>query len=524
MSPKNTPRNTSPQTLWRYGLFNLCLLILLGAWFWHTNRPVSMPELQLLPGDKLQCVSYAPYYGKSQTPLLPGTRISPAQIDHDLQLLAQRFQCVRIYSVGQGLSYVPEAASRLGLKVLLGAWIGWVAADNETELKLAIKLANQYPDTVKGLVVGNEVLLRGEQTEAAMQGYLTRAKQATKVPVTYADVWEFWLKHKGLEKSVDFITVHILPYWENDPQSIKNAANHASIVMDKLAIAFTKPLFIGETGWPTAGRQRGESVPSQLNQAQYLREFINLAQSKNWQYNLIEALDQPWKRQSEGTVGGYWGLYTSDLQAKFDFSGAVAERHDGWQPLYWALAGMLVFAGLTRYAGERRSSAIYAMTSLGALVGAAGFLQLAYLNTACRNTLEWMTLGGIALAGWLVLLSMPWLLATRTHIHAKKLLHIKLFALVIGAAIAGWLMWTDGRYRDFPLALYALPALQLSLGLPLAGIKTRTTWRPYYLLSLIVVATALACAWLEPNNLHALLWVGLTLLLATATWPIRQHS
>ena len=523
MPQQDSLRHTGPKTLWRYVFFNLILLILLGAWFWHHNQPTKLPEPQLSPDGKLQCVSYAPYYGKGQTPFLPETIISKAQIDLDLQLLAQRFQCVRIYSVSQGLDYVPESASRLGLKVLLGAWIGWVKAANDLELKIAITRANQYPDTVMGLVVGNEVLLRREQTEAALQAYIDRAQRETKVPVTYADVWEFWLKHKNLENSVDFVTVHVLPYWENIPQSVGNAKNHANRVMNKLSATFTKPLFIGETGWPSVGRQRGESIPSQLNQAKYLREFISLAQNKGWNYNLIEAMDQPWKRDLEGTVGGYWGIYTSDLQAKFDFNGPVAERHDGWQPIYWAMAGLLVWGGLALWAAERRPAALLGMMSLGALAGASIPLQIAYLNAACRDVVEWIALGSMVLAGWLSLINIPFLLtgrlnAVKTWVNPEKLMRFCLLALVTGAAISGWLLATDGRYRDFPLVIYALPALQLSLGLQLLGIQAKAAWyRPYYLLNLMAVSTALVCILLEPGNRHAVLWFGLTILLAFAS-------
>lgn len=527
MPPQKPLQKTSPKTLWLYGLFNLTLLILLSSWYWHQNQPVTLPEPQLAANEKLQCVSYSPYYAEGLTPFLKTTRISTAQIDQDLQLLAQRFQCVRIYSVSQGLDYVPQAASRLGLKVLLGAWIGWVKADNDKELTLAIKLANLYPDTVKGLVVGNEVLLRGEQTEAAMQAYLDRAKHETKVPVTYADVWEFWLKHKGLEKSVDFITVHVLPYWEDDPQSIENAINHDDYVMSKISSTFAKPIFIGETGWPSIGRQRGESVPSQVNQARYLREFLQMAQAKGWNYNLIEAMDQPWKRLLEGTVGGYWGIYSSGLQPKFDFTGPVAERHDGWQPFYWALAGMLALGGLSMRAAEQRTGTLFAMASLGALAGATLPLQIGYLVTACRDATEWIALGGMTLIGWLALISLFLIITQRldtTTARAEKLMRVCLLLLSIGAAVTDYLLMLDGRYRDFPLVIYALPILQLSLGMWLAGTKTGTTWRGFTTLNLIATAIAFVCLAIEPSNLHAALWAGLAILLVFASWPKRNSE
>ena len=517
------------RSLWRYSCFNLFLLVLLGVWFWQQNQLIALPEIKLGPAAKLQCVSYSPYYGKEQTPLVKDTQITPAQIDHDLALLSQHFQCVRVYSVSQGLDYVPKAASRLGLKVMLGAWIGWVKADNDKELKLATTLANRYPETVTALIVGNEVLLRGEQTEAAMQDYLRSAKQATKIPVTYADVWEFWLKHKKLEESVDFVTVHVLPYWEDDPQSINNASQHTAAVMDRLSANFTKPLFIGETGWPTQGRQRAGSIPSQLNQARYLREFIQLAQEKGWHYNLIEAIDQPWKRKLEGTVGGYWGLYSTELEAKFDFNSNATERHDGWRPICWALFGIFALGGLALATGRHHPSQLLSSASLGALMTTLALLQLGYLEEACRDAMEWAALGSVVLAGWLALIGLQFMLLTNIVGPARdKLAKIAVYAglsvLLTGAAIAGWLQMTDGRYRDFPLVIYALPALQLSLGTWLAGIKIRANWNIVYLIFIyacaaVALVTASIAVWRESNNLAAILWLSLSILLTSAFWP-----
>ncbi len=508
-----------------YALFNLALLIMLSAWFWQKNMSEVLPEPQLPADGKLQCVSYSPYYGKKQTPLVVNSHISKAQIDRDLALLSQRFHCVRIYSVAQGLDYVPEAAEKIGLKVLLGAWIGWTDVDNLRELDLAIALANRYPNVVNGLIVGNEVLLRGEQTENAMQSYLNRAKHATQVPVTYADVWEFWLKHKDLENAVDFITVHILPYWEDYPQSIRSANVHTGIVMDKLAKNFKKPLLIGETGWPTLGRQRGDSVPSQLNQARYLREFVMQAQKKGWRYNLIEAIDQPWKRSLEGAVGGYWGIYTSDLQAKFNFNGQVAERSDGWLPIYWALAGMVLLSLLTTYI-TKQSAGRLPDVSLGALAGMVALLQINYLVATCRNIVEWLALGSVVAIGWLAIVSIALLKRSQENVLLQKnasiismvswLANICLLALMIGAAITGWLLLTDGRYRDFPLVIYALPALQLFAGSWILSLKHKISWQLFVLPAAIILITGVSCVWRDAHNLSAWLWAGISNLLILA--------
>ena len=524
--PYNMPSSVTVYTVrernsWRYVVFFLILLSLLGIWYFQKNLPVDLVEPVLKEG-KLQCVSYAPYYQEGRSPFIPLTLTGKDQIDQDLALLAERFNCIRTYSVDQGLDYVPEAASRIGLKVLLGAWIGWTHADNMRELNLALQRANQYPDTVIGLVVGNEVLLRREQTQAAMQKYLAYANEHTQVPVTYADVWEFWLKNRALESSVDFVTTHILPYWEDIPRSVDDADTHVKLAMYKLQNVFSKPILIGETGWPSVGRQRGAAIPSQVNQARYFREFIQMANTHGWHYNLIEAMDQPWKRVLEGTVGGHWGLYSSGLEPKFNFSGPVADRQDGWWPVLGGLIGVVLFWLLVMRVGEQRRSIVYGMLTLGALAGATVPLQLSYLTAASRDVIEWLTLGGLFVIGELSLLTMPFLLKANGGpdsyaARARKIMQSCLLILLAGAAIAGYLLSVDGRYRDFPLSLYWLPVLQLSIGLSLLNTALAHNWRRLTLwLGAIAVGTAIVCILLEPNNLQAILWAGLTALLAYA--------
>jgi exo-beta-1,3-glucanase (GH17 family) len=321
--------------------------------------------------------------------LQPDFRVSRERIDADLARLAEISACVRLYSVDQGLHHVPELAAKHGLKVLLGAWIGGDKVRNDVELSQAIALANRHRDVVRGLIVGNEVLLRREQTADAMRVYIERAQAGTTVPVTYADVWEFWLKNRELAQSVDFVTVHVLPYWEDEPQPIDRAISHVEAVMKTVDAAFDKPLLIGETGWPSVGKQRDGARPGPLEQARYLREFVQAAQRHGWQYNLIEAFDQPWKRQLEGTVGGFWGLLDSDGDAKFAWQGALAARADGPQPLVAGAAGLALAVVLSTLGRMRRPASMIAFAVSGVLAGVVAPLQFEYLALACRDPLEW---------------------------------------------------------------------------------------------------------------------------------------
>lgn len=513
---------TTSRSIWRYSAFNLILLLLLSAWLWQQNQPIVLPVPTIPTSGKLQCVSYSPYYNKGQTPLNIHTIISHDQIDRDLAKLSTQFACVRIYSVGQGLDYVPEAASKLGIKVYVGAWIGWIKKLNEKELNLAISVANKYPDTVKALIIGNEVLLRGEQSESAMKAYIERAKAATNVPVTYADVWEFWRKHPALEGSVDFVTVHILPYWEDDPQPIERAVEHTQNVMNLLASTFKKPILIGETGWPSAGRQREGSQPSLINQALYMRSFLKVADEKHWNYNLIEAVDQPWKRGLEGTVGGYWGIFNTDLQAKFSLADDMAERHDGKKAIYAGLIGALILLAWSLSLNVRAKAPLVSMGLLGALIGISTLIQVEYLITACRVQSEWLALGGLCLLGLVSSLSIP-AYAFKANQTAKRIIYITLLVMLLAALSANYLLITDGRYRDFAVSLYALPVIQLSIGLKLLKQNIKTQFSAYRFLGVLLIVSAAYCLYKEPSNALAMIWLAICALVAWANWPLKRN-
>jgi exo-beta-1,3-glucanase (GH17 family) len=504
-----------------YALFNLAILIAIAAWLWQQNTPQALTEPALPTNGKLQCVSYAPYYGKDQTPFKKETFIPPAQIDKDLAILAKQFDCVRIYSVDQGLSHVPKAAEKLGMKVLLGAWIGSVSSKNDRELDLAIKIANQYPDTVKGLIVGNEVLLRRELKQDAMRMYLERAQRGTEVPVTYADVWEFWIKNKELQDAVDYVTVHILPYWEDHPVSIEEGVKHTNDVMFRLSSIFTKPLFIGETGWPSVGRQRQESTPSLVNQARYIREFLQVAHDKQWNYNLIEAIDQPWKRDLEGAVGGYWGLYGTDLQPKFGLAGDLSERKDGWCIALWPAAGALLWLVYGWWLGLRRLP-LLTVSTIGAVTGSFAMLHIEYLTVASRNLFEWIALGSVALAGWFAAALIPWLMARRNTIALRHHRLLLLF-LLNAVLVCNYLQLVDGRYRDFPLALYLLPALQLFFFTKFSGLLAKPSHRYDWLIAVIGLVSAAACVVFEIGSAVSLYWLAIVTLFTITATPVGRY-
>ena len=296
-------------------LFLISLATIAAVWWWLAT-PITLARAPIDPNAKLQCLSYAPFRG-AQTPLVETTQISTEQMAEDLAQLAKVTDCVRTYSVDNGVDQVPALAAKVGLKVIQGIWLGSNRFKNLAQIATAVQLAKSYPGTVTGLVVGNEVLLRGEMTAADLVSNIRIVKsQAPGVPVTYADVWEYWLKNREVHDAVDFVTIHILPYWEDIPIKAKFAAAHVDSIRRRMVVAFPgKEILVGETGWPSHGRMREGALPSRTSQARVVSEILDLARRDGFRVNLIEAYDQPWKRQLEGTVGGYWGLFDAYKRA-----------------------------------------------------------------------------------------------------------------------------------------------------------------------------------------------------------------
>src|SRR5882757_5940735 len=163
----------------------LALLILslgsIAALWWWLATPISLARAPIDPNAKLQCVSYAPFRGE-QTPLSPSTHISAEQISEDLAQLVKVSDCVRTYSVDSGLDQVPELAAKVGLKVIQGIWLSGSRQKSAVQIATGIRLAKEFPSTITALVVGNEVLLRGEMSQSDLAATIRQVKAQVAVP------------------------------------------------------------------------------------------------------------------------------------------------------------------------------------------------------------------------------------------------------------------------------------------------------------------------------------------------------
>ena len=524
-------------------LLLISLSLIASAWWWLAT-PIALPRAPIDPNAKLQCVSYATFRD-TQTPLVPTTHISAEQIEQDLTQLAKITDCVRTYSIENGLDQVPGIAAKVGLKVMQGIWLGSSKLKNLAQIATAVNLTKEYPGVITALVVGNEVLLRGEMTTADLAANIRAVKAQVQVPVTYADVWEFWLRNREVYEAVDFITIHILPYWEDMPVRAKFAAAHVDSIRKRMAVAFPgKEILIGETGWPSAGRMREGALPSRTNQARIVSEILDLAKKEGFRVNLIEAYDQPWKRQLEGTVGGYWGLFDSVKRVVKYPPGENISNYPLWK---WQMGCGMGLSFLTFCAAwltlrrrpwtPRLTSWIavgISATSAGILLGIAAD-KMFYESYGLGGAVQWGALLAAAIAA--PLLAAHALMAGRPlptflerlgprDVRRGPLLSVLLgIALIvttlIGAETALGFTF-DPRYRDFPFASLTMAVVPFALLMLLN--RPQQGERPIaesVFAGLFVVAAVYTGFNEGPNNWQSLWTCAMYLLLALTLWRAR---
>ncbi len=476
------------------GLFAVAAAAIVAAWAW-LGAAVELPPSPFGPGGKLYCVSYAPFRG-AQNPFGPDIPIDPRQIDEDLAQLEQITDCVRTYSVDHGLDQIPEIAKRHGMKVLQGLWLSSLPDLSRKQIETTVALAARYPDVIAAVVVGNEVLLRGEMSAGDLARTIREVKGRVSMPVTYADVWEFWLRHREVAAAVDFITIHILPYWEDFPIPAGEAARHVDAIRKQVVAAFPdKDVLVGEFGWPSAGRMREGALPSPIDQAQAVHDVLALARREAYRVNLIEAYDQPWKRQLEGTVGGHWGLYDGyRRQPKFAWGGALS-NHPRWR---WQAAGGVGLAAAVfaaALAARRRDGAAAGAAPwprVGAIAIVSGTLigwTVANVPTESLTAGDWLR--SLAWAAVALLLPVAGAAAVARGVRAPTfadllgrsavrprdgltlLLGGLLIVLAVLAVQAALGLVFDPRYRDFPFAPLTGAAIPLLLLLPSARLRPK---------------------------------------------------
>ncbi len=255
---------------------------------------------------------------------------------------------------------------------------------NIREIRSALDLLHKNRN-VNAIMVGNETLFRRDFDADKLAEIVRRVKRevANKVPVSTGEIYSELCDTCGMKpgekaaeqsrlaaaapatpslmdqltgkpaedpqkralaaerlvSTLDFVAVHVLPYWGGVPADIA-VQKTVDVYWDLREKFKGKRIVIAEFGWPSSGYNRRAAVPGRFEQAEITRGFVARANATGIDYNLIEAYDQPWKT-IEGSVGAYWGLFDNQTrEPKFAWSGPVTDEG------VWKIAAVAVAIGI----------------------------------------------------------------------------------------------------------------------------------------------------------------------------------
>lgn len=253
------------------------------------------------------------------SPYLDGQSIdsmlSKEQIVRRMTIVAPYTKWVRSFSCTGGNEHIPSVAHAMGLKTMVGAWIGKDKDQNNKEIQSLIDLAKQ--GNVDIAVVGNEVLLRNDLTEEEVINYISVVKRELgDIPVAYVDAYYQFHQRPRLVEACDTILVNCYPFWEGI--DIEKASNYLK-QMHALSVAAAKgkPVIITETGWPNKGESINNAEPSDINAMKYFININSWANQDNIDMFYFSSFDESWKVHHEGDVGARWGIWDKNEKLKY---------------------------------------------------------------------------------------------------------------------------------------------------------------------------------------------------------------
>jgi hypothetical protein len=242
---------------------------------------------------------------------------------------------------------------------------------------------------------------------------------------------------------------------------------------------------------------------------------VQLAEQNGWHYNLIEAFDQPWKRESEGAVGGYWGLFAADRAEKNILAGSVSNL-----PAWPCWFGASLLLGLAALLLAGRPASVRAALLLPLLTGLGSACMLLWAELALitsRFVGEWLWAGSLLGLNVLVLIYALLSLSARGGWRQPlfNALHQRAGWWLLASGFAGAVLMLglvfDARYRSFPSAALLLPALFYALRPVVLAHR-----EALLLAALIGLGVPLQLYQEGPGNLQAIGWALVSLLLGAA--------
>lgn len=260
---------------------------------------------------KMHGLCFSPYLNGQE----PGMQLSEEQIRRRIEVIRPHTKWIRSFSCTEGNEMIPRIAKEYGLKTLVGAWLGEDESINEQEITNLIKVAKDgHADIV---AVGNEVMYRGDLSEAELLVYLYRVKNEIHgIPVGYVDAYYQFEDRPNITKACDVILANCYPFWEGC--SIDYSLLYMKDMYHRtLKVAKGKKVIITETGWPNKGEEFYGAVPSLKNALMYFLNAMQWSQDEAIEMFYFSSFDEAWKTSEEGNLGAYWGLWDSNEALKY---------------------------------------------------------------------------------------------------------------------------------------------------------------------------------------------------------------
>ena len=246
----------------------------------------------------------------------PGDTLSEKQIRRRLEIIKPYTKWIRSFSCTEGNEMIPIIAKELGMKTLVGAWLGDDEEINKNEISNLIELTNK--GFVDVAAVGNEVLYRGDLTEEELLDFIYEVKKAINidVPVGYVDAYYEFSERPNITEACDIILANCYPFWEGCDQDysllyMKDMYNRA------LKAGKGKKVIITETGWPSEGTNLEGAFPSEENAMKYFINTQKWSREEDIDIFYFSSFDESWKVDSEGDVGAYWGVWGKNEKLKY---------------------------------------------------------------------------------------------------------------------------------------------------------------------------------------------------------------
>ena len=160
----------------------------------------------------------------------PGDIISEAQVRRRMEILKPHTGWIRSFSCTEGNEWIPRVAKQMGIKTLVGAWLGDDDEINQREIEGLLQLAKE--GCVDIAAVGNEVMYRKDLTEEELITFIKKVKaEIPHIPVGYVDAYYEFSHRPNITELCDVILCNCYPFWEGCP--FEYSLNHMQQTMRK---------------------------------------------------------------------------------------------------------------------------------------------------------------------------------------------------------------------------------------------------------------------------------------------------